>query len=38
MIKKMHYLIVYFALLKKGIDKTHAHVMAEQYIYFYYNK
>jgi len=37
LIKKIHYLLVYINLRLKNIEKAHAEVMAEQYIYFYYN-
>jgi hypothetical protein len=38
LIKKIHYYIVYFTLRYKKIDKHFAKVMAEQYIFFKYNK
>ena len=37
LIKKIHYMFVYFILRRRQIEKRHAQVMAEQYIYFYYN-
>jgi hypothetical protein len=37
LIKKIHYLIIYFSIRRKKVEKRHAQVMAEQYIYFYYN-
>jgi uncharacterized membrane protein SirB2 len=37
LIKKIHYIFIYILLRKKNIDKRHAQIMAEQYIYFYYN-
>jgi hypothetical protein len=35
-VKKIHYYLVYLSLRFKQIEKTHAVVMAQQYIYFYY--
>lgn len=37
LIKKIHYYIIFLSLRAKKIDPAHSKVMAEQYIYFYYN-
>lgn len=36
LIKKIHYLFIYLSIRRKKIEKRHAQVLAEQYIYFYY--
>ena len=35
-VKKIHYYLVYLSFRSKQIEHTHAKVMSEQYIYFYY--
>ena len=37
-IKFIHKKIIYLVLISKGIDQAHARIMAEQIIYFKYNK
>jgi len=39
LIKKIHYLIIFYTLVyKKKFDKNFAKVIAEQMVYYYYNK
>lgn len=35
-IKKIHYFIAYLILRYKKVEKKHAQIMAEQYIFFKY--
>ena len=37
LVKKIHYYFIYLNLRFKKIEPAHSKVMAEQYIYFYYN-
>ena len=37
LIKKLHYLFIYFNIRRKKVEKKYAKIMAQQLIYFYYN-
>jgi hypothetical protein len=37
LVKKIHFYFVYVNLRLKRIEHSHAKIMSEQYIYFYYN-